>query len=285
MEDSYGRPTTARPGTSAGIVFNRPPQFTAYSDDASQSFEDDESEDGDVFAYLPPSTAEQEQERQRELHQQRPGTTHSQTPAAQFEVTVPSLPYQDVQYPSPSHNPYARFPSDTHYSPLPGPSNIHSRLLTPHDPVTPSASTESYVNDQEGYRMSRINTRSSHQSGKVSHPISLAPSLDKSYATSDLVHRPSAKRRMSSKADSEIMTASMIDDESRVGSIKYVPDEFSTSIHDSLRSCSGWTLILMLLMKRIALTLKSGLQYLMLTTQKCRLLRSGCGSLGLHSVV
>lgn len=115
-----------RPPTSTGAQHHTQ-QYTYDYDNEEEDLEE-ESDAEDVFAFLPPSTADQEQHHY--LTQDDP----LQTPIA---------------YPSPTFDPHARFPADT---PLAG---------TSYPPPISPPSTESNGQD-DPYRMRRLSSREVH---------------------------------------------------------------------------------------------------------------------------
>jgi hypothetical protein len=120
--DSAARPTTS----SGGLVFNPydlpNPAFTHALDGPHDELEEDsdeESDDGDgVFAYLPPTTADQ------------------QSPPHSANDSAAQLPPP----PEPAYDPNARYPADTPRSPI----NHYPPPPTASQPLSPPPSTDSH---------------------------------------------------------------------------------------------------------------------------------------------
>jgi hypothetical protein len=229
---SAARPFTAngaRPTTSAG-AFDRDPQYT-FSPEYDLE-EDEESEDEDVFAFLPPSTAEQQQEQnlsaqqgQDQDQQNEQQGLHLEYPPQAYPTAVSDpifahnlqpAPGTAVSYPSPTYDPYTRYPPDAINAPA-GPSTPALSYSFPQSPP----STESSAPD-DPYRMRRMNPESTLVS---SSPISestaaLHVSLPSGGAKDPEAARPQGKRGSSSVAESLSVSPSMIEDDDSGQSIK-----------------------------------------------------------------
>lgn len=230
----------ARPTTAAGKgdpYDHRAPQYT-YGPEYDLEEEEEESEDEDVFAFLPPTTAEQEQQRQQQLHHDYPHNhpidLHSDDYPFANSVNSPPL-----SYPSPTFDPYARYPADS-ISGI-GPSTPHFHYFQPPPQTPPSTDSNNHNhNDPEDnlYRLRRINTSAgtaiSHvpnsaesREVRVALPGASQTSIIGSEKQVDVesgsaIRRSTPKRNESSITESMSITHSMIDDDdtSREGSIK-----------------------------------------------------------------
>ncbi|KAI5981197.1 OPT oligopeptide transporter protein-domain-containing protein [Pisolithus albus] len=184
--------------------------------------DDDESDAGDLFAFLPPSTADQ----QRTMHDERTQDSfnHSSDYGHLFPNAVPLDPYP-VAYPTPTFDPYARFPANAA-----GPSS-HFTLPVSNQPLESPPSTASQQGAHDPYRMRRLSnpragtadTRPSITSSRGIH-VNLPPSPRKKsleVENSDIYH---PKRHMSSTIGPDTttlsLTPSMLEQDSRDGSIK-----------------------------------------------------------------
>lgn len=188
---SSSRPYTAsgRPSTAAHPVASAYPpdyagyhqqQYTSYSQEYSIDEEDEEeSEAEDVFAFGPPSTADQEQ---------RPSPT-----------TAAPLISPSVSFPPPTFDPHAPFPS--YDANTPGPSTIYTRHPYP-APTSPQVesppSTESNPPD-DPYRLRRlVNTESAPTTTTRTGTVHTGRSAVSSAVSSREVHvsLPRAKERI-----------------------------------------------------------------------------------------
>ncbi|KAG6920129.1 hypothetical protein DXG01_004895 [Tephrocybe rancida] len=148
---SGGRPTTA--AGKPALYDHHDPQYT-YGDYDLEEEEEEESDDEDVFAFLPPSTAEQKQQQQ---HQQPLQYDYVQddpvdNPSNQlFSNTIPSA---HVTYPSPTFNPYARFPADSGV----GPSTPQFQYFQPAPDTPPSTDSNNHNPPGDHYRLRRLNS-------------------------------------------------------------------------------------------------------------------------------
>jgi hypothetical protein len=136
-------PLPPRPPTALSDVFSladqRPTTSTGpYGEyDIEEEYEDD-SEDEDVFAFLPPRAGQS----QPLDDGPRPTTTAA----------------ANVAFPTPAFNPYARFPAESVYSGPPPPSQpeSHSYQLQPPPSTPPSTSSHSNHAENEPYRLKRL---------------------------------------------------------------------------------------------------------------------------------
>ena len=242
------RPQTAasaRPGTSSGA---RPTtagfdwaQYPPNHDLPEEEYE--ESDDEDVFAYLPPTTADQEEQaRQKEgTHDSQhlsPDSLNGDYLSAStsnpwipnepiFANSVPDQP--PIDYPSPTFDPYARYPADSFSSQGAGPSTFNFNYILP--PPQSPPSTDSNTQGDDPYRLRRLNTAATTT---LSHGPTTADSHDvvrislpgDGYETPGSEKDPEAGRRRKSKRDPSSLTdtlsinQSMIDDDASGNSIK-----------------------------------------------------------------
>ncbi|KAK7052812.1 hypothetical protein VNI00_004131 [Paramarasmius palmivorus] len=199
------RPTSSRrPTTSAGgplhsnhhLQQNNQFAYEAYDE---EDYEDDESDDDDVFAFQPPTTAEQQQQQQQ---------IHNQNQQAA------------LSYPSPTFDPYARFPADY-------PPNTTHSLSQPQSP--PSTASHDLNNASGDVRLNRLNSRpttTSSRQVRVSIPPSPVTTSEKSKPRDlESAGAPPSSHRLKS-ADIDSIGESIGEDyedftvESREGSIK-----------------------------------------------------------------
>ncbi|OCH90573.1 hypothetical protein OBBRIDRAFT_588334 [Obba rivulosa] len=173
---SASRPyTSGRPSTSAGDsgYYDRNAQFT-YSQDYSQEYsideEDEESEAEDVFAFGPPSTAEQQRQLEREQEQRRqhqladlmlPYTPPGRPSEFAFPLASPALASPALASPalaSPVTIPAPTFDPRAHDrgGPTAGPSTIYPRHPYPLSPAESPPSTDSQSQDDNPYRLRRL---------------------------------------------------------------------------------------------------------------------------------
>ena len=213
------RPPTANPSIP-DESFHHNPQYT-YSIEEEE--EDDESDAEDLFAFLPPSTADQEKQRQEHTDSQQPDKPKFKPDNDQpFAVSLP--PAQTLPMsPPPAFDPFARYPADSGV----GPSIAHSPLSRL--PVESPPSTGSQDQPSDGaYQMSRFNPPTAHSASTGTRPsrtsgissrevhVSLPSPLEKSIeegSTRD-------KHRTSTIADTSSLTPSMMEQDSREGSVK-----------------------------------------------------------------
>ena len=227
------RPTTANQSFVPG--FDHDPQY-AYDIDEEEEEEEEESDAEDLFAFLPPSTADQEQQRQDHTKSQAefhdPDLTHHQPNFDQmFAASVPygSTPGSAAIPPitplQPAYDPYARYPADTTV----GPSTLHFPLNLPPPQSPPSTGSVSRDDPYQMRRMNATNTASSdtRRSGLNSREVHVAlpGQLGKSIEEGYEVRPFNGKHRSSTAMTSDTLSGmslspSMMDIESREGSVK-----------------------------------------------------------------
>lgn len=184
IPDDYGfRPTTARPPATADYDYPHPPPSSQYpSEYPIEEAYDAESDDDDVFAFLPPSTADQEQQNCERQLDERPNTFFSN-----YRPPTAARSPDDVAFPSPIYDPYGqgKLPYDgTGSAPASSsnqfsfeygypnnntspavPNTDSSRYLpaqkyTLHAPPQSPPSTDSYhQHNDDPYRMKRLDSR------------------------------------------------------------------------------------------------------------------------------
>lgn len=228
------RPTSSaggsRPFTSSGLQPASPPVFNNghYPHDNTyvEEDEEDESDAEDLFAFLPPSTADQ----QRDAQKRSQDLLHSTPPyPPPFAHALPlDVPF--VSFPSPTFDPYARFPADAA-----GPSSLFSPPIS-NIPVDSPPSTMSQHAASDPYRMRKLSTarapttdtrpsRASAISSREIHVDLLSSPPEK---TLEVDPHHSSRRKWipsSSMADDTAtldLTPSMLEEDSRDGSIKCV---------------------------------------------------------------
>ncbi|KAF7969963.1 hypothetical protein HWV62_25516 [Athelia sp. TMB] len=210
------RPSTANHGMDPG-AYDHEPQYT-YGIEEDE--EEEESDTEDLFAFLPPSTADQQQQHQE----------HTQSQAAKFEpnyddLFAATLPAQQtvITPPAPTFDPYARYPGDSTI----GPSSLAS-LYHPTAPVESPPSTDSQTPHDDPYRMRRIHgqppttstTRVSGISSRELH-VGLPSSPEKTAEEGYMVGRHGKKSSTLADTFSGIsFSPSMMDNDSREGSVK-----------------------------------------------------------------
>lgn len=220
------RPTTAgmRPSTSSGNEHDDIQFSYGYrgrtADDLDDLDEDDEesSDDEDVFAFLPPTTADVQQQQQHHAIQQQPHQHANPLSSAQ------------PAFPSPTFDPYARYPAES-----PRPEYSFSG-----PPQTPP-STDSTA-DQDPYRLKRLSQRqhtATTASSQAVH-VSLPSTAEKDAQTQQSGSRYRRRKRSTRTAATAATVTSvatgsdgtsMFEDEdtaSREGSIKCVTSSLST---------------------------------------------------------
>lgn len=217
------RPPSARPSTSAG-AFDHDYQYTYDNAYIEEEEEEEESDTEDLFAFLPPSTADQ----QRDIEKQRAIDFSRESPDYNHVLTnaVPSdIP--PLAYPSPTFDPYARFPSEAA-----GPSRLFPVPVS-QVPVESPPSTASNHGQSDPYRMRRLSTVLTSTTG--THPsrtsvlssreirVSLPSSPPEKQVEVEEDPRYQRIRHPSSTlGDSTTLsiTPSMLEQDSREGSIK-----------------------------------------------------------------
>lgn len=222
---SHARPTTSyssRPYTSATqsdlYTDERDMQYTySHEQDYSIDEEDeDESSDDDVFAFVPPSTADG-QAHAEQNYQPSPTSAAPLHPNQLVQAT------SDIQYPPPTFDPYS--PRAYYADHGAGPSSAKIPLSPPpplpqvESPSPPPSSNSLVHGDETGYRMRPVTSASSKTSARQ---VMVA------LPEKELIDSPKAKRKVSEM--SEMSSALDVDydvdpdmelDESR--SIKCVP--------------------------------------------------------------
>jgi hypothetical protein len=214
---AYSRPVTSNgphPNSSAGhsaFYDHTGPRYT-YGEDYALEEEEDESDNEDVFAFLPPSTADQHKDQLNHDHPQDHLSPLPQPPL--------------VSFPSPTFNPYARYPADS----LVGPSTIYFQP-PPQSPPSTATDSNTHNNTRDGqYPLRRLNTAttashaaptSDSREVRVSLPASatrVESDLDMDM-DAGVRRRSHQKRAGSSIGESLSVTPSMVDDDTE-GSIK-----------------------------------------------------------------
>lgn len=218
------RPYTAggfRPSNAvAAGGFDRDPQYT-YSIDEEE--EEEESDAEDLFAFLPPSTADQEQQYQQHTQSQLISSPGRQADLDQmFSVSVPPSDAAYISPPPPTFDPYARYPGDSAM----GSSNPHSPYHS-QPPVESPPSTDSQQHGADNpYQMRRFNrtassaTRASGVNSREVH-VALPSTFHRRFEEEDGA-RSHGKQR-SSITDTRrgtSMTPSMMEEDSQDGSVK-----------------------------------------------------------------
>ena len=229
------RPTTSsgrrRPPTASASVAHSstlahsPPG--AFDHDRHQHYdnaaffeeEEEESDAEDLFAFLPPSTADQ----QREFEKQR-AADHFRRPSDYSSIFANAVPQSGPPaYPMPVFTPPSRFLSDT-----PGPSSLFHPPVS-NLPVESPPSTASQQGTSDPYRMQRLGTaRTGTAETRPSISIreihvNLPSSIQEKDVDVGYTESLQRKRHPSSTiADTATLslTPSMLEQDSREGSIK-----------------------------------------------------------------
>jgi hypothetical protein len=221
------RPQTAGGFASAAIPsmptggFDRDPQYT-YSIEEEE--EEEESDAEDLFAFLPPSTADQEKQHQEHTD----GQPEDQRDYSDlFAASLPHPQTPPIYPPPPTFDPNARYPADSYA----GPSGILPPIS--HIPVEspPSTGSQQPSTVTDGtYQMHRVDpgttqsvssgTRLARSSGIGSREVHVAlpTPVEKSLEGFSSL----GKHRSSTTADtmSASLTPSMLEQDSRDGSVK-----------------------------------------------------------------
>jgi len=192
-------------------------------DNAFIEEEEEESDAEDLFAFLPPSTADQ----QRELEKQR-AQEHFRHPSDYSNIFANAFPPPSgpPAYPAPVFHSHSRFPSDAA-----GPSSLFQPPISSM-PVESPPSTASQQGANDHYRMQRLGTartgtaetRPSITSIREIH-VNLPPSIQEKDINMRYPDSLQRKRHPSSTiADTATLslTPSMLEQDSRDGSIKCV---------------------------------------------------------------
>jgi hypothetical protein len=182
------------------LVFDR---TTHYSIDDH----DDDDSDDDVFAFLPPSTPDR----------------NAPIP---HNVYPPDSLIENLSYPAPVFDPYARYPVRES-----GPPIVHHRV--PYAVETPP-STDSHTHSNDPYRMRRVNhpsQPSTAHSNRINTSTTTSSreirvSLPSSVASKE---RPQPPKRHPSSIAESFLTPSMMDEDFSAVSIKYsLPPPYPT---------------------------------------------------------
>ncbi|KAG6332224.1 hypothetical protein ID866_6863 [Astraeus odoratus] len=240
------RPTTSAGGPRPFTAHDAPPHppptsAGALDHDRHYSYdhaffeeEEEESDAEDLFAFLPPSTADQQRDLQKQdLLLRSPAYGH----------VFPNAVLPDVHplpYPLPAFNPHARFPSDAA-----GPSSLFTPPIS-NQPVESPPSTASQHGPNDLYRMRRLSTArtgtaETRPSVTSSREIRLnLPSSPPEKTIEVEVDYPMSsprKRHPSSTIGGETatlsITPSMLEQDSRDGSIKMEFDFDAINEEDS----------------------------------------------------
>ena len=224
-------PSSARPLTSSGLRHPISPGVfdnTHYAADNNYVEEEEEESDAeDLFAFLPPSTADQQRDAEKLRPQDLLHSTHPYTHL--FTHALPS-DVPSVAYPSPTFDPYARFPAD-----VAGPSSLFSPPIS-NIPVDSPPSTVSQHAGSDPYRMRRLSsTRAATTETRPSRTSAISPreihvdllsSPPEKTLEVDPPQSSRRKRNLSSTIADDAatldVTPSMLEEDSRDGSIKYV---------------------------------------------------------------
>ncbi|KAI0050840.1 OPT-domain-containing protein [Auriscalpium vulgare] len=229
------RPTTSsssRPYTSAGApsdnYFPREPQYT-YSQDSYIEEEDENSDDGDVFAFLPPSTADAQAALPTQavispapppaqLAPPPPQPHHGYIPTSLTSPLSPPPPFSpltsDVPYPSPTFDPgapHAYFP-EAGSSKSQNPSVRVPISGTVESPEPPSTDSQAGTIDRDdGFRLRRLTaTASTAQSA-------LSPSTGVSTREVHIAFRDKDLARMASASEGKRRGSALSDASSAMG--------------------------------------------------------------------
>ncbi|KAF5355190.1 hypothetical protein D9756_005674 [Leucocoprinus leucothites] len=215
------RPGTARPSTAAGSLadydYGHRQQYTTQQQQQHPQYqieggyEEDSEDDDDVFAFLPPSTAEQQQ--------------------------------ANVAFPSPTYNPYGpgKHPHDGQFSYDPG-AAYGAPSPTLHQPPQSPPSTDSH-NADDPYRMKRLtphppSTHDSHPSRLV-HNVSL-PSTAARVPLEDYPYNPEkAMSSVSVDADLESLPHHSHQGRVRHGNLNSAPYSHGRSTRGSTQPSTG----------------------------------------------
>ncbi|KAG9312163.1 OPT-domain-containing protein [Chiua virens] len=231
----------SRPLTSSGLHHATSPgafQHANYPNNNAyiEEDEDEESDTEDLFAFLPPSTADQQRDAQK--HSQELLHTAPQYPHIYPNAIPPTPP--SLSYPLPTFDPYARFPTD-----IAGPSSLFSPPIS-NIPVESPPSTISQNASSDPYRMRRLST--AHPATAETRPsrttlssreihVDLPSSPPEKSLEIDHPHLSRRKRNLSSTIADDTttldLTPSMLEEDSRDGSIKMEFDFDAINEEDS----------------------------------------------------
>lgn len=227
----------ARPTTAAGngALFDHNPQYT-YDPDYDLDEEEEESDDEDVFAFLPPTTAEQQEQQRQQEQINHDYPAHYPTDRHSTDhIFANSAVSPQITYPSPTFDPYARFPADSLAGT--GPSTPHFHYFQPPPQTPPSTDSNNHHTLDGQYPLRRLNTAAE---SVISHVPTTAESREVRVAlpggsrASGIISEKdfdmeagTSRRRSQPKGDVSIgdslsIDRSMLDDDdsSREGSIK-----------------------------------------------------------------
>ncbi|KIO10350.1 hypothetical protein M404DRAFT_904268 [Pisolithus tinctorius Marx 270] len=199
------RPVTSagRPRTAGPPAFDHDTPYDHNTYIAEEDDEDDESDAGDLFAFLPPSTADQQRDESLQQH------------------FSPSPDY-------PIFDPYARFPANAA-----GPSSRFTPPISSQPVESPPSTASQQGGAHDPYRMRRLSnprtgtaeTRPSGTSSRDIH-VNLPSSPREKSLEVEYSEIPSRKRHPSSTIGPDTttlsLTPSMLEQDSRDGSIKCV---------------------------------------------------------------
>jgi hypothetical protein len=231
------RPTTTSapldPSTEL-YLDDRDPQYT-YSQEYSLEDQDDDSDDEDVFAFLPPSTAQSPQPPSfptsaqshtfSELPPPQVAFPHQHSPASVSYPASPPPPFSPVAdsliYPPPAFDPHAL----ERHIPQAGPSTTSVHFVgTVDSPPSTADPRDSYSSAEGGFRLRKLPTEVSATTD-VTSSSSQFPSDDKRLSFS------LQEKRQASTAMSELSTVDPELDGADSASIKSV---HLTSFHPAL---------------------------------------------------
>jgi hypothetical protein len=232
------RPTTA--GRTADIHHGQQQYYNDYGD-FEYDEEEEESDDEDVFAYLPPSTAEEQEEQQRQQLQMQQQQLHAnQQPAPNHGYSSEKLPASSVfanspptpplAYPSPTFDPYARYPADSSL-PTPGPSMTRQFILQPPPQSPPSTESNKNATPDDEYRLRRIHTAADtivsnlpttadSKEVRVALPPAVMTPSEKEFDIEEGSSRLRRRGQSTHLTDSSSIDHSIADDSSYEGSVK-----------------------------------------------------------------
>lgn len=222
-----------RPQTASGLAqplanqstavegFDHEPQYT-YSIDEDD--EEEESDAEDLFAFLPPSTADQEKQRQEHTDSQLADTSkHQPDTDGMFAVSLPS------SYASPISPPPPIYDRNTRY-PVSGPSGIQLPISPFPVESPPSTGSQQQHSSSDGaYQMRRVKPPTTHSgsteiarsrtSGTSSRQVHVALPSPLEKSSEDRSSR-AGKRKSMTTVDTNSFTPSMLEQDSREGSVK-----------------------------------------------------------------
>jgi hypothetical protein len=177
-----------------------------------------------LFAFLPPSTADQEKQRQEHTNSQQSHEPKHQLDSDQpFAVSLPP-PQAFPISPPPTFDPFARYPADSAIGPS-GTLSPLSRL-----PVESPPSTGSQYQAPDGaYPMHRVKSPTTHSTSTGTRPsrtsgvssrevhVALPSPLDRSIGDGSM-HDKHRSSTIADTASGASLTPSMMEEDSREGS-------------------------------------------------------------------